>query len=401
MAEKILVLAVDRDDDLGVKAGVRGPILGDDANIDAAMKLALADPEDSDANTIFAAVKLARELRKEGKNVEVATVTGHKNLGFIADQNINNQLKHVFQEFPADGVVFVTDGAEDDQVIPIIVSYAPIISKKTVVVKQAVQLERTYYVIKNAIRDKDIAAILFGVPGIAFILWALLGDLAVKIILGIVGIYFLAIATGADTAIGDWARSIIKGISLRGPGAPFYIISLALLVMAAYSGYRNIIALPGEAGIYEAIRSITGFASLSAILYLFGRGMDAHTHKKAFLIGKYVRYMAVVTIFWVIVDATMRILSQSATMTELYVVSLTSIFFYLVVSQIASIFEESIKQSRKIVGVEAYSKNGVRLGKVKALDPEGRAIIISAGKKQIRVPIDKVSVNQRGVTVGV
>ncbi len=401
MAEKILVLVVDRDDDVGVKTGIRGPIIGDDANIEAATKLALADPEDSDANTIFAAVKIARELRKEGKNVEIATVTGHKNLGFVADQNINNQLKLVFEQFPPDGIVFVTDGAEDDQVVPIIISYAPIISKKTVVVKQAVQLERTYYVIKNAIRDKDIAAILFGVPGIAFILWAIFGDLAVKIILGVVGIYFVAIATGLDTAIGSWARAIIRGISLRGPGAPFYLISLALLVMAAYSGYRNILAIPGEAGIYEAIRSVTGFAALSAILYLFGRGLDAHRNKKAFLLGKYIRYMAVVTVFWVIVDVTMRILAQNASMTDLYVVALTSIFFYLVVSQLAAIFEESIKRSKKIVGVEAYSTGGVRLGKVKAVDPAKREIVIAAGKKEIRVPIEKISVNQRGIMVGV
>ncbi|MDN5358703.1 MAG: putative rane protein [Candidatus Diapherotrites archaeon] len=401
MAEKLLVLVVDRDDDIGTKTGIKGPIIGEEANLDVATKLALEDPEESDANTIFAAVKIARELRRQGKSVEVATVTGHRNLGFLADSSINNQLKVVFQNFPADGVVFVTDGAEDDQVVPLILSYAPIVSKRTVVVKQVVQLERTYYIIKNALRDKDIAPILFGVPGIAFLLWALLGNLAVKLILGLIGLYFVAIATGLDTVVGEWITAIIRGISFRGPGAPFYLISLAMLIMAAYSGYRNYMAIPGEAGIYEMVRSIVGFSALSAILYLFGRSVDTHRQKKAFLIGKYIRHMAIVMIVWVIVDATMKILEGQAAMTDLYIVSLTSILFYVVVAQIAAMFEESIKHSRKLIGVEAYSHGGARIGRVKDVDPEKGIIVISSGKKDIRVTADKISVNGHGVIVGV
>ncbi len=391
---------MDRDDDLGVKAGIRGPVIGEEANLEAAAKLATADPEDSDANTIFAAVKTARELRKQGYDVEVATVTGSRNLGFVADSNVNSQLKMIFEEFPADGVVFVTDGAEDDQVVPIILSYAPIISKKTVIVKQAVQLERTYYVLKNAIRDKDIAAILFGVPGTAFILWAILGDLAIKLIFGLIGAYFVAIATGLDTAIADWVRTIVRGISLRGPGAPFYLISLALLVLAAYSGYQNIIALPQPTGTYEAIRSVTGFTSISAILYLFGRMLDAHRNRKAFLIGKYVRYTAVVVVFWAIVDATMRILEGNSTITDLYAISFAGVLFYVIIAQIGAIFEESIKTSKKIVGVDAFSKNGARIGKVKAVDPENGEIIIETAKRELKVLVDRVSVTAQGVVVG-
>lgn len=401
MAEKILVLVVDRDDDIGEKVGIKGPIIGEDANLDVATKLAVADPEDSDANTIFAAIKTARELREQGKRVEIATVTGHRALGFLADTNVNNQLQYVFDTFPADGIVFVTDGAEDDQVIPIILSYAPIISKKTVVIKQAVQLERTYYVIKNALRDKDIAPILFGVPGIAFILWAIFGDLGIKLIFGIIGAYFIAIATGLDTAISDWIRAIVRGISLRGPGAPFYLISLALLFMSGYSAYRNMIAITGELAIYEAIRSAIGFASLSALMYLTGRAIDAHRQKKAFLIGKYLRYGAVVTVVWVIVDATVRILTQAANITDLYLAAAASVVFYVIIGQIAEIFEESIKRSKRIKGVNVYDRHGARIGRVKTVDVKEGVIVVSSGKKELRVPISKASVDSRGIILGI
>jgi len=54
MPEK-LVIAVDRDDDLGRKTGIQSPVIGRRANIEAAVKLALADPEESDVNTMFLA----------------------------------------------------------------------------------------------------------------------------------------------------------------------------------------------------------------------------------------------------------------------------------------------------------------------------------------------------------
>ena len=53
-----LVVCVDRDDDLGRKAGVNGPVIGRANVVDAAMRLGTADPEDADTNAMFAAVRL-------------------------------------------------------------------------------------------------------------------------------------------------------------------------------------------------------------------------------------------------------------------------------------------------------------------------------------------------------
>ncbi|MGI0085159.1 MAG: DUF373 family protein, partial [Nitrososphaerales archaeon] len=56
-SSKTLIICVDRDNDVGLKTGIKTPILGKDACLHAASALALADPEEADANTIFAAVK--------------------------------------------------------------------------------------------------------------------------------------------------------------------------------------------------------------------------------------------------------------------------------------------------------------------------------------------------------
>src|ERR671926_1404762 len=73
---KILVLCIDRDDDIGAKAGMDTPVVGRDSCIDAGIKLAIEDPEDSDANAIFAAIKSYEELISKGYNAEVALVAG-------------------------------------------------------------------------------------------------------------------------------------------------------------------------------------------------------------------------------------------------------------------------------------------------------------------------------------
>ena len=51
--KKILVLSVDRDNDLGVKAGIQGPLIGEKSILNAAMELGIADPTESDTNVLL------------------------------------------------------------------------------------------------------------------------------------------------------------------------------------------------------------------------------------------------------------------------------------------------------------------------------------------------------------
>src|SRR5947209_20257941 len=82
-ASRLLVICVDRDDDIGTKAGVTTPIVGRNACIEAAQRLALEDPEDADSNSIFAAVKTYEDLVSKGYQVEVILVSGTENRGEI------------------------------------------------------------------------------------------------------------------------------------------------------------------------------------------------------------------------------------------------------------------------------------------------------------------------------
>ena len=65
MTERILILSIDIDNDLYQKTGISGPVIGRNANLSAASKLALADPLDPDSNVMFEAVKKFDNMKAE------------------------------------------------------------------------------------------------------------------------------------------------------------------------------------------------------------------------------------------------------------------------------------------------------------------------------------------------
>ena len=72
---RTLVLTVDRDNDLGLKTAIRGPVVGRKKVLAAALKLGIADPEESDTNAILGALHQHDNLAEaggEGDEVEIA-----------------------------------------------------------------------------------------------------------------------------------------------------------------------------------------------------------------------------------------------------------------------------------------------------------------------------------------
>lgn len=172
--EKYLVLCVDRDDDLGEKAKVASPVVGREAVIEAATKLALADPEEADANAIFAAVRKYDELLGAHNPCEIAIVCGDSDRGFAADKKLGKQIARLIDKEPYSGVVLVSDGGDDELVIPIIQSLKPIASVHRVTVKHSQTVEETYQVLGRYLRmlvfDSHYSKYALGVPGLILVL---------------------------------------------------------------------------------------------------------------------------------------------------------------------------------------------------------------------------------------
>lgn len=171
---RLLVICVDRDDDIGIKAGVVTPVLGRNACIDAAQRLALEDPEDADSNSIFAAVKTFEDLISKGYQAEVAIVAGTQNKGVQGDEKIISQVKTLTTKFAANGAVIVSDGEDDESVIPIIQNVLPIVSVKRVVMRVSRSVEYSYAVFGRYLKaiafDSKYSKFFLGVPGMLLLI---------------------------------------------------------------------------------------------------------------------------------------------------------------------------------------------------------------------------------------
>ena len=240
---KTLVICVDRDNDVGEKAGLETPIIGKEALLSAATKLALADPEESDINAIFEAVRIYDQLSSsEGDaGVEVVLITGDMSVGVESDRKIGRELDDVLSESRAESAILVSDGAEDEWIIPLIQSRVKIDSVRRVVVKQSEPLESTFYVIKRLLDDPKFSRTFLPPIGLVLFLLAVslllgLSSTAMGVILGIIGIYTLLKGLGRERLIIEFVESVKQSLYSGKISFVTYIVALVLLLAGTFQG---------------------------------------------------------------------------------------------------------------------------------------------------------------------
>ncbi|HLN45624.1 MAG TPA: DUF373 family protein [Candidatus Sulfotelmatobacter sp.] len=179
--KRILILCVDRDSDITTKTGIKTPIQGRTANLDAAVSLALKDPEEADANTMFEAVRLIDRLqidKKPEETFEVATISGSELGGVNADRKLVDELNATIDSFSATEVILVTDGFTDEAILPIVQSRVPVSSIRRVVIKQSESIEETAAVFTRYFRmlfdDPRYSRLALGIPGLLVLLFGIL-----------------------------------------------------------------------------------------------------------------------------------------------------------------------------------------------------------------------------------
>ena len=318
---RVLVLCVDRDDDLGMKAGVKGPVVGRSSVINAATKLGLVDPEDSDLNAMFEAVRVYDSLPKDVIK-EVAVVTGSENLGIESDMRIKEQLDKVLKKFRADEVIFVSDGAADEQVVPIINKMAEIVYINRIVVKQNPKLESAYFVMYNFLKEvasnPRTSRIFFGVPALALLLYAAFGSAGWRLILGTVAAYLFIKGFQLEDAANRILREFVDSLTKVRPSLVMYVTSITFFVVGVFMGMTEL-SQTNPDGIFEMIIRFVNASSfafgISAIAWGFG----------AYLNRKIKRFMSLVSFTIMIIGLTF----VAYTLSEFLLERTLSIFYLL------------------------------------------------------------------------
>jgi len=259
-ANKLLVICIDRDDDLGRKTGISTPVVGRNACIEAAQRLALEDPEDADSNSIFFAVKTYEDLVSKGYKTQVVVVTGVENRGVQADEKVASEIKSVLKKFSADGAVIVSDGEDDEMVIPVIQSVIPVISVQRVVMQVSRTIEHSYAVfgkfLKLVMYNPKYSKFFLGVPGILLLIGgigAVTGYNAeiFAVLVTILGGAFLIRAFDIDKAWANWAKPTPEGFT-----SMFTLITGLILIAASVPACITTVSpenIPSDLGIINLI----------------------------------------------------------------------------------------------------------------------------------------------------
>jgi len=239
---KTLVLSVDRDDDIGYKAKVESPCVGRAACLKAANTLALADPEDSDINAIFQAVKIFDELIARGEDAEVAVIAGNHLHMLEGDRKIGASLTDVVTQTQATQCILVSDGAEDEFVIPIIQSKIPVSSIRRVIVNQMPNLEGTYYILKKLLDDPKVSRVVLVPLGLAMLLYAtayLVGypGTATIIVVGVIGCYLLFKGFGVDELVHNVLDALRTSFSRGRFSFVTYTTTILLVIVGFVMGF--------------------------------------------------------------------------------------------------------------------------------------------------------------------
>jgi putative membrane protein len=287
---KTLILNIDRDDDFGRKAHVKSPIVGLQDNIDAANKLGLADPEDSDLNAIFCAISICESLKKEGKDIEVATLCGDINVGVQSDQKLSTQLDFVIRETNAQDAILISDGAEDEYILPIIQSRLKITSIQRVNVKQSKQLEDTYYRIIKLLDEDKVKKQFFLPIALILIVWSIFAifNMAASgfgAILFTLGLYLLIRTFNSEKKVGALWHEFRAGLLTGRPSFYTFIIAIVIVCVSIFYAYNSTFNqdLPLIVLILKFLSAITWGIVAAGLLAAFGRVTDLYIREKKVL----------------------------------------------------------------------------------------------------------------------
>ncbi|HVL88135.1 MAG TPA: DUF373 family protein [Candidatus Thermoplasmatota archaeon] len=278
---KTLVLCIDRDNDFGEKVGAGSPIIGRENNLRVATLMGIADPEESDTNALFGAINIYDQLRREGVDAEIVTICGDKRVGLTSDTGITRQLDEVLSRIQADRCVFVTDGAEDEFILPLVTSRVRVEAVRRIIVKQNADIEGTFYVVKKALEDDKVRrtfVIPFALGLVVYGAFALAGqaDKGIGAITFTIGTYFILKALHLFATARGFASRVASGL-LSGELVVYTgVVALLVVVnglLSTFAGtdYRG--NLP--AYVVTVAAQLIWWFVLAFIIHLSGRIIDA------------------------------------------------------------------------------------------------------------------------------
>ncbi|WP_135851868.1 DUF373 family protein [Halorussus salinus] len=236
-----LVVCVDRDDDIGTKTGLDTPVAGWEAVRSLVTEVGLADPEDASVNCLLESLRVARDLRDGDEEVTVAVISGAAETMVGRDRAVADQMDSLIAEYDPDSAVVVIDSAQDERLVPIIESRVTVDAVDRVVVRQARDIESTYYLLKQFLADEELRQTVLVPVGIAMLAFPILlmafgPALAVASITAVIGLFVLYKGLGVDDYVADVPGEAKDALYSGRVSIVTYVVAAGLSLIGVFAG---------------------------------------------------------------------------------------------------------------------------------------------------------------------
>ncbi len=236
-----LVICVDRSGAIGRTTNVPMPVAGWEAVRSLVTDVGLADPEDASVNCLLEALRVARDLRDEREEAVVAVVSGESDTPVGADRSIASQLDDLVARYDPTSAIVVVDSAEDERVLPIVESRVPVDSVDRVVVRQAHDIESTYYLLKQFLADEQLRSTVLVPFGIALLLlpplfYWLPSEAALAAVAGLLGAALLYKGLSIDRLVAGVPERTREALYAGQVSVVTYVVAAGLTLVGLFFG---------------------------------------------------------------------------------------------------------------------------------------------------------------------
>lgn len=282
-----LVVCLDRTDDIGTQTDIDTPISGWETVLSLVADVGLSDPEDSSVNTILEGLRITQELRDNGESADIAIVSGSSDSVVTADRAVAQQIDELVAKYDPESAIVVLDSAEDERLVPIVESRIPVDSVNRVVVRQARDLESTYYLLKQFLADEELrqtTLVPLGVVLIVFPALAYFGSIAFAsaTITAVIGAFLVYKGLGAQEYIDGFVAQAQNALYSGQVSVVTYVIGIGLALIGVFFGLIDIsefdlsegIFLPAMQFAYGSVPWLTAAALTATIGRLLDKYLD-------------------------------------------------------------------------------------------------------------------------------
>ncbi|MFC6717090.1 DUF373 family protein [Natrialbaceae archaeon GCM10025810] len=236
-----LVVCLDRTDDVGRRTGLRSPIVGWEAVRALVTDVGLADPEDSGVNTLLETLRVAQDLRDENEEAIVAVVSGDRESMVSADRAVARQLDDLIEEYDPDSAVVVIDSAEDERLVPVVESRVRVDSVDRVVVRQARDIESTYYLLKQFLADEELRQTILVPIGLTLLVFPVLATVTspaegAAAITTVIGLFLLYKGFNIDEIMTGVAHQARESLYSGQVSVVTYVVAAGLTLAGLFAG---------------------------------------------------------------------------------------------------------------------------------------------------------------------